>query len=140
MFESLSRMQNPVPRSVTDALTTFSVITLASAIAIVVTKLKDESAYTIVCASLLGAGCGALFGLASKGKGTPQNAPQAQGDGQSTQAIDTALIQSLVMQDAEYFLCGSPPFTDAIRAGLRAVNVPESRVFFEMFTKASLHL
>jgi ferredoxin-NADP reductase len=51
--------------------------------------------------------------------------------------VDTALIQSLVMQDAEYFLCGSPPFMEAIRAGLRAANVPESRVFFEMFTKAS---
>jgi len=55
----------------------------------------------------------------------------------STGYVDTPLIQSLVMQDAEYFLCGSPPFMDAIRAGLRDAGVPESRVFFEMFTKAS---
>ncbi len=344
MFESLERIQNPVARSVTAALTALSVITLASAIAIGVTKPKDESAYnTAVYASLLGAGCGALFGLATKGKGTPQNTTQAQGDEQSTQAtenttwkdwrnfvvvrkvkeseeitsfylqpeergdipnfqpgqfltikldipgqarpvirtyslsdyaephayyrlsikrepmplgldvmpglasnfmhdqihegavipakppsgkfvldvqkslpavlisngvgitpmismakavtrlnpdrplwfihgardgsfhafreevsaiaaqnpnltihyaysrpraedaghhhsvgyVDTALIQSLVTQDAEYFLCGSPPFLETIRAGLKHAGVPESRVFFEMFTKAS---
>ena len=344
MFESLGRIQNPVIRSLTAALTTLSVITLASAIVIGVTKPNDESAAkTVVYASLLGAGCGALFGLASKGRGMSQNAIQVQGDGQSTQAtegmvwkdwrdfvvvrkvkeseeitsfylqpddqgdiptfqpgqfltikldipgqvrpiirtyslsdyaephtyyrlsikrepmppgldvmpgiasnfmhdlihegavipakppsgkfvldvqkslpavlisngvgitpmismakavtrlnpdrplwflhgardgsfhafreevsaiaaqnpnltihyaysrpreedvghhdsvgyIDTALIQSLVMQDAEYFLCGSPPFMEAIRTGLNHAGVPESHVFFEMFTKAS---
>jgi uncharacterized protein len=51
--------------------------------------------------------------------------------------VDTALIQSLVMQEAEYFLCGSPPFMESIRTGLKDSGVPESRVFFEMFTKAS---
>jgi uncharacterized protein len=51
--------------------------------------------------------------------------------------VDTALIQSLVMSEAEYFLCGSPPFMDSIRTGLKATGVPGSRVFFEMFTKAS---
>ena len=55
----------------------------------------------------------------------------------STGYIDTALIQSLVMQEAEYFLCGSPPFMEAIRGGLKQAGVPESHVFFEMFTKAS---
>ena len=50
--------------------------------------------------------------------------------------IDTALIQSLVMQEADYFLCGSPPFMESIRTGLKQAGVPDSRVFFEMFTKA----
>ncbi len=49
--------------------------------------------------------------------------------------VDAALIQSLVKQEAEYFLCGSPPFLAALREGLRQAGVPESRVFFEMFTK-----
>jgi ferredoxin-NADP reductase len=55
----------------------------------------------------------------------------------STGYVDIDLIQSLVMQEAEYFLCGSPPFLASIRAGLKDASVPESRVFFEMFTKAS---
>jgi hypothetical protein len=55
----------------------------------------------------------------------------------STGYVDIDLIQSLVMQEAEYFLCGSPPFLASIREGLKHADVPESRVFFEMFTKAS---
>ncbi len=344
LFESLGRIQNPVVRSLTAALTTLSVITLASAIAIGVTKPKDESAYkTAIYASLIGAGGGALFGWTFKGKGNQLKATQALQDEQPTQAterstwkdwrnfvvvrkvkeseeitsfylqpedqgklpsfqpgqfltikleipgqarpvirtyslsdyaephtyyrlsikrepkpsgldvmpglasnfmhdlihegavipakppsgkfvldvektlpavlisngvgitpmismakavtrlnperplwfihgardgsfhafreevsaiaaqnpnltihyaysrprqddagyyhstgyVDTALIQSLVMQDAEYFLCGSPPFMEGLRSGLKEAGVPESRVFFEMFTKAS---
>jgi len=53
----------------------------------------------------------------------------------STGYVDTALIQSLVQQDAEYFLCGSPAFMQSLREGLKAAGVPESRVFFEAFTK-----
>jgi len=49
----------------------------------------------------------------------------------------TALIQSQVMPDAEYFLCGSPAFMESIRAGLKQAGVPDSRVFFESFMKAS---
>jgi uncharacterized protein len=45
MFESLSRIQHPVARSVTAAFTTLSIITLASAIVVGVTKPKDESVY-----------------------------------------------------------------------------------------------
>ncbi len=55
----------------------------------------------------------------------------------STGYVDTDLIQSLVMGEAEYFICGSPPFLESIRTGLKDVGVPESRVFFEMFTKAN---
>jgi len=50
--------------------------------------------------------------------------------------IDTALIQSQVMPDAEYFLCGSPAFMESIRAGLKQAGVPDSKVFFESFMKA----
>ena len=64
--------------------------------------------------------------------------PQAEDTGHyhSTGYVDIDLIQSLVMQEAEYFLCGSPPFLASIREGLKKAGVPESRVFFEMFTKA----
>lgn len=60
-----------------------------------------------------------------------------QGYYHSTGYVDIDLIQSLVHQEAEYFLCGSPPFMDALRQGLKQAGVPESRVFFEMFTKSS---
>lgn len=53
----------------------------------------------------------------------------------STGYVDTELIRSLVQQEAEYFLCGSPAFMQSLREGLKAVGVPESRVFFESFTK-----
>jgi uncharacterized protein len=51
--------------------------------------------------------------------------------------LDAALVRSLVMQEAEYFLCGSPPFMASIREGLKNAGVPEDRVFFESFMKAS---
>ena len=35
--------------------------------------------------------------------------------------------------NAEYYLCGSPSFMDSIRQGLKELNVPEERVFFESF-------
>jgi len=55
----------------------------------------------------------------------------------TTGYVDTALIRSLVTQDAEYFLCGSPAFMQSLREGLIAAGVPESQVFFEAFTKSS---
>jgi len=51
--------------------------------------------------------------------------------------VDSKLIQSLVKQEAEYYLCGSPPFLDSILTGLKNADIPENQVFFEMFTKAS---
>ncbi|OCR00461.1 oxidoreductase [Oscillatoriales cyanobacterium USR001] len=63
--------------------------------------------------------------------------PEDEGHYHSTGYVDVALIQSLVKLEAEYFLCGSPPFMDSIRTGLKQAGVPDSRVFFEMFTKAS---
>jgi uncharacterized protein len=86
MFASLGRIQNPVARSLTAALTTLSVISLTAAISIGVTKSKDESAYrTAVYASLIGAGCGALFGFAAKSQGNPRAATQAGQDDQLAQ-------------------------------------------------------
>ncbi|HIK19101.1 MAG TPA: 2Fe-2S iron-sulfur cluster binding domain-containing protein [Leptolyngbyaceae cyanobacterium M33_DOE_097] len=51
--------------------------------------------------------------------------------------VDSNLIQSLVKQEAEYYLCGSPPFLESILTGLKNAGIPENQVFFEMFTKAS---
>ena len=61
--------------------------------------------------------------------------PEDRGHYHSTGYVDTDLIRSLVSQDAEYFLCGSPVFMQSLREGLKAAGVPDSRVFFEAFTK-----
>jgi uncharacterized protein len=59
--------------------------------------------------------------------------------------VDSALIQNIVapeMQqlcgstEADYFLCGSPSFMDALRNGLRMWGVPDRNVLFESFAKA----
>ncbi len=63
--------------------------------------------------------------------------PEDAGRYQSEGYVEAGLIRSLVRGDAEYFLCGSPPFLEAIRAGLKEAGVPEHRVQFEMFTRAS---
>jgi uncharacterized protein len=62
--------------------------------------------------------------------------PEDEGQFHSTGYVDTALIQSLASQDAEFFLCGSPPFMNAIREGLQSWGVPDDRVYFESFMKA----
>jgi uncharacterized protein len=62
--------------------------------------------------------------------------PEDEGQFQSTGYVDTALIQTLASQDAEFFLCGSPPFLQSIREGLQTWGVPGDRVFFESFMKA----
>jgi uncharacterized protein len=38
--------------------------------------------------------------------------------------------------EADYFLCGSPSFMDALRNGLRTWGVPDRNVLFESFAKA----
>lgn len=65
--------------------------------------------------------------------------PQAEDTGHyhSTGYVNTELIRSLVNQDAEYFLCGSPPFLESLREGLKNAGISESRVFSESFIKAS---
>jgi ferredoxin-NADP reductase len=85
MFDSLGRIQNPFIRSATAAFTAFSVITIAGSVAIGVTKSKDESAYkTALYAALIGAGCGAVFGLAYHNKGGQSNNTQTLLDERST--------------------------------------------------------
>ncbi|MEC4814997.1 MAG: 2Fe-2S iron-sulfur cluster-binding protein [Scytonema sp. PMC 1069.18] len=49
--------------------------------------------------------------------------------------VDIALIQEWVEKQAEFFLCGSPPFMESLREGLKEWGVPESRVFYEAFSK-----
>ena len=55
---------------------------------------------------------------------------------QSTGYVDTALLQRLVKQEAEYYLCGSPPFLQSLRDGLKQAGVAEHRIFFEVFTSS----
>lgn len=54
--------------------------------------------------------------------------------------VDTELLQSLVPLEAEYFLCGSPAFMQSLREGLEAAGIPNSRIFFEAFTKKNVSL
>jgi ferredoxin-NADP reductase len=56
---------------------------------------------------------------------------------QSVGYVDTGLVRELVQAEAEYFLCGSPSFMQSIREGLKELEIPESRVFFESFSKPS---
>jgi len=61
--------------------------------------------------------------------------PEDAGKYHSVGYVDAALIQELCQQEAEYFLCGSPPFIQSITEGLKASGVPNSKVFFESFGK-----
>lgn len=61
--------------------------------------------------------------------------PEDEGHYQSTGYVDVNLIRSLVKDDAEYFLCGSPAFMDSLRSGLKDAGVSPEKVFFESFTK-----
>ena len=60
--------------------------------------------------------------------------PEDAGKYDSTGYADTMLVRSLIEQEAEYFLCGSPSFMQSLRDGLKEAGVPEHRVFFEVFT------
>ncbi|NJR59629.1 MAG: oxidoreductase [Cyanobacteria bacterium CRU_2_1] len=63
--------------------------------------------------------------------------PPDTGHYHSTGYVDTDLIRSLVQQDAEYFLCGSPAFMQSLREGLKAAGVPDSQVFLKHSLRAS---
>lgn len=76
MLESLGKIKNPFVRSVAAAVTACSVVTLTAAVALGVTKAKDESAYRLaVYSSLIGAGCGAVFGLVYTSKASQEKSP-----------------------------------------------------------------
>lgn len=54
--------------------------------------------------------------------------------------VDADLVQQLTSRldspfgsEAEYFLCGSPPFLQSLREGLQSLGVPDSCVFYESF-------
>ncbi|HHP7244089.1 MAG TPA: 2Fe-2S iron-sulfur cluster-binding protein [Elainellaceae cyanobacterium] len=71
--------------------------------------------------------------------------PDDEGHYDSTGYVDMDLLQTVVMPDlehrygsteAEYFICGSPPFMGSLLGGLRDWGVPGDRVFFESFNQA----
>ncbi|MBU7584214.1 MAG: 2Fe-2S iron-sulfur cluster binding domain-containing protein [Nostoc sp. TH1S01] len=59
--------------------------------------------------------------------------PEDAGKYHSVGYVDTALVQELCQQDAEYFLCGSTPFIQSVTEGLKAAGIPNNQVFFESF-------
>lgn len=59
--------------------------------------------------------------------------PEDTGFFHSIGYVDGSLLQTLVSREAEFFLCGSPPFLQSIRDGLRDWGVPDHRVFYESF-------
>ncbi|KST68895.1 2Fe-2S iron-sulfur cluster-binding protein [Mastigocoleus testarum] len=68
--------------------------------------------------------------------------PEDNGKYQSVGYVNAELLKQSVApeiekicgsQDAEYFLCGSPPFLQSLREGLKEWGVPEGKVFFESF-------
>ncbi len=61
--------------------------------------------------------------------------PEDEGLYHSTGYIDTNLIHSFIKEEAEYFLCGSPPFMNSLRSGLQEIGIPTEKISFEMFTK-----
>jgi hypothetical protein len=61
--------------------------------------------------------------------------PEDEGYYHSVGYVDTTLIKELVGSEAEFFMCGSPPFMQSLIAGLKEWGVPDSRVFFESFGK-----
>ncbi|ERN41003.1 flavodoxin reductase (ferredoxin-NADPH reductase) family 1 [Rubidibacter lacunae KORDI 51-2] len=50
--------------------------------------------------------------------------------------VDAEFVKATVgTQDAEFYICGSPSFMQSLQDGLKDWGVPESRVFFESFSK-----
>jgi len=67
--------------------------------------------------------------------------PEDMGHYQGTGYVDAELIQALLpvaLAEADYFLCGSPPFMDSLRAGLMNLGVPAEQIRFESFGKPAL--
>jgi ferredoxin-NADP reductase len=64
--------------------------------------------------------------------------PRQEDEGfyQSEGRVDAALIGSMVKEDADHFICGSPPFLASIRSGLMDAGVAGDRIRFEMFSTA----
>uniref|UniRef100_B8HK01 nitric oxide dioxygenase n=1 Tax=Cyanothece sp. (strain PCC 7425 / ATCC 29141) TaxID=395961 RepID=B8HK01_CYAP4 len=62
--------------------------------------------------------------------------PADAGSYHSQGYVDTALVQPLVDKDAEFYLCGSPPFLRSLIDGLREWGVPDERIVYESFGQA----
>ena len=89
MLESLGRIKSPFVRSLTAAATACSVVTLTTAVALGVAKTKDESAFRLgVYSSLIGAGCGAVFGLVYTSKAGEGESARNLSTNQSIQPTD----------------------------------------------------
>jgi hypothetical protein len=58
-----------------------------------------------------------------------------RGHYQSQGYVDMALLQELVQQPADYFLCGSAAFMDGLIDGLRQAGVNETAIHFERFSR-----
>lgn len=68
----------------------------------------------------------------------PEDAGSYQSEGYVEAALIRSLVPSQLMQgEADFFLCGSAPFLEAIRAGLNEAGVSTDRVQFEMFNGAA---
>ncbi len=63
--------------------------------------------------------------------------PEDKGHYDSVGHVDTELIKTLVGQDAEFYLCGSPHFLESLQKGLKEWGVPKDRVFYESFNERS---
>jgi ferredoxin-NADP reductase len=64
--------------------------------------------------------------------------PRAKDEGrfQSRGHVDPALLNRLLPVDCDLYLCGSPPFMEAMLAGLKQQGIPEDRIFFEVFSRS----
>ena len=51
--------------------------------------------------------------------------------------VDTELIKTLVGKDADFYLCGSSPFQESLRKGLKEWGVADNRVSYESFYERS---
>ncbi len=63
--------------------------------------------------------------------------PEDAGFYNSEGYVDAALVQSLIQESAQYYLCGSPAFMQAMIDDLRRAGVEEQAIRFESFSKAA---
>ena len=104
MFTSLKQIRHPLIRSATAAITTLSVATFASSVALGVTNTKDESAVrSALYASLLAGGCGALFGLMAREQEADRGMAQAL-DSEPPTAVNSMSISPVNWTDWRNFV------------------------------------
>ncbi|MGQ4646375.1 2Fe-2S iron-sulfur cluster-binding protein [Lyngbya aestuarii] len=108
MFASLRKIENPFLRSTTAALTASSIVTIIVALAIGITKPRDESAHKFgVYSSLLSAACGALLSVIygtskeSKKESAPDCSQQTANEGKAWQDWRNFVIVRKVKESQE---------------------------------------